>query len=135
MSRTPQFSRRFPCSAAGAREARTLVAVFAANWLSGEDLIGFELGAGEALANCVEHGGGPILSVDCCTDGRRLVAEIRHQGRGFKPPECVNPPPQGAPRGYGLFIMHEVVDGVEFMDGGRGCGSSKTCPLERAAKA
>jgi anti-sigma regulatory factor (Ser/Thr protein kinase) len=128
MSRTPQFSWRFPCSAAGAREARMLIVGFAANWLSGEDLIGFELGAGEALANCVEHGGGPILLVNCWTDGKRLIAEIRHQGRGFKPPECVNPPPQGAPRGYGLFIMHEVVDGVEFMDGGTGLRLFKNLP-------
>ncbi len=128
MSRTPQFSRRFPCSAAGAREARALVAGFAANWLSGDDLIGFELGAGEALANCVEHGGGPVLSVDCWLEGSRLIAEIRHQGRGFDPPEFVNPPPQGAPRGYGLFIMHEVVDGVEFMDGGTGLRLFKNLP-------
>lgn len=128
MSRTPQFSRRFPCSAAGAREARALIAGFAANWLSGDDLVGFELGAGEALANCVEHGGGPVLSVDCRLDGSRLIAEIRHQGRGFNPPECVNPPPQGAPRGYGLFIMHEVVDGVEFMDGGTGLRLFKNLP-------
>jgi anti-sigma regulatory factor (Ser/Thr protein kinase) len=128
VSRTPQFSRRFPCSAAGAREARALVAGFAANWLSGDDLIGFELGAGEALANCVEHGGGPVLSVDCWLDGNRLIAEIRHQGRGFNPPERVNPPPQGAPRGYGLFIMHEVVDGVEFMDGGTGLRLFKNLP-------
>jgi anti-sigma regulatory factor (Ser/Thr protein kinase) len=128
LSRTPQFSRRFPCSASGAREARKLIAGFAANWLSGEDLIGFELGAGEALANCVEHGGGPILSVDCWLDGNRLIAEIRHQGRGFKPPECVSPPPQGAPRGYGLFIMHEVVDGIEFMDGGTGLRLLKNLP-------
>jgi len=131
VNRTPQFSRRFPCSAAGAREARALVAGFAANWLSGDDLIGFELGAGEALANCVEHGGGPVLSVDCWLDGNRLIAEIRHQGRGFNPPERVNPPPQGAPRGYGLFIMHEVVDGVEFMDGGTGLRLFKNLPPRR----
>jgi anti-sigma regulatory factor (Ser/Thr protein kinase) len=131
VSRTSQFSRRFPCSAAGAREARTLIAGFAANWLSGEDLVGFELATGEALANCVEHGGGPVLSVDCWLDGTRLVAEIRHQGRGFNPPERPNPPPQGAPRGYGLFIIHEVVDGVEFMDGGTGLRLFKNLPGAR----
>ena len=128
MSPAPKFSRCFPCSAAGARQARALVAEFAASWLSGDDLIGFELGAGEALANCVEHGGGPTLSVECWLDGTRLVAEIRHQGRGFTPPQCVNAPPQGAPRGYGLFIMHEVVDGIEFMDGGTGLRLFKNLP-------
>lgn len=110
MSRAPLFSRRF------------------ANWLSGEDLIGFELGAGEALANCVEHGGGPILSAQWRLVGGRLVAEVRDQGRGFDPRERVKPPPQGAPRGYGLFIMHNVVDGVECMDGGTGPRLFKNLP-------
>ncbi|MFY9720709.1 MAG: ATP-binding protein [Candidatus Cybelea sp.] len=118
MSPRPQFSERLPCSAEGARRARRRVVDFVRNWLSGEDLIGFELACGEALANCVEHGGGPTLSVDCWLEGRRLIAEIRHEGQGFEPPQRVGAPPEGAPRGYGLFIMHEVLDGVEFLDGG-----------------
>lgn len=93
---------------------------FATTWLSGDDLIGFELASGEALANCVEHGGGPSLSVRCWFDQGRLIAEIRHEGEGFDPPDPILAPPEGAPRGYGLFIMHEVLDAVEFLEGGRG---------------
>jgi anti-sigma regulatory factor (Ser/Thr protein kinase) len=115
-----RFSGQFPCSPTGARRARKLVTNFAASWLSGEDLVNFELACGEALANCAEHSGGPTMSVDCWLDGDRLMTEIRHYGRGFEPPERVTAPPQGAPRGYGLFIMHSVLDGLEFLDGGTG---------------
>lgn len=120
MSPSAQFSERHPCSAEGARRARRRMINFVKNWLTGEDLIGFELACGEALANCVEHGGGPTLSVRCWLDGTALVAEIWHEGQGFEPPQRVGCPPEGAPRGYGLFIMHEVLDGVEFLDGGLG---------------
>ncbi|HEY2473368.1 MAG TPA: ATP-binding protein [Candidatus Cybelea sp.] len=76
------------------RETRAEALVdFAATWLTGDDLIGFELASGEALANCVEHGGGPTLLVECWRDRGRLTAEIRHQGRGFDPPKSVNAPP------------------------------------------
>jgi anti-sigma regulatory factor (Ser/Thr protein kinase) len=88
--------------------------------LHGDDLSGFELASGEALANCVEHAGGPTLVVVCWCDRGRLTAEIWHQGRGFVPPAAVSAPPAGAPRGYGLFIMHELLDAIEFIDGGRG---------------
>jgi anti-sigma regulatory factor (Ser/Thr protein kinase) len=120
VSHSLHVSGRFPCTASGARRARKILADFAANRLSGDDLIGFELACGEALANCVEHGGGPTLSVACWVDGKQLVAEIWHTGQGFEPPARVDAPPHGAPRGYGLLIMHRVLDGVEFLDGGMG---------------
>jgi Histidine kinase-like ATPase domain len=68
----------------------------------------------------VEHGGGEALSVESWIENGHLVAEIRHDGRGFNPPVKIGAPSQGAPRGYGLFIMHEVLDGVEFLEGGLG---------------
>lgn len=86
------------------------------------------MAAGEAVANCVEHGGGPTLSVDCWTQDGKLIAEIRHQGLGFQPPQNVGAPPPGAPRGYGLYIMHQVLDGVEFLDGGTGLRLVKNLP-------
>jgi anti-sigma regulatory factor (Ser/Thr protein kinase) len=98
---------------------------FAGFWLGDEDLVSFEMALGEALANCVEHGGGPSLAVTCWRDDASLVAEIRHEGRGFEPPATVAAPPQGALRGYGLFIMHAVLDRIEFLEGGRGLRLSK----------
>lgn len=88
----------------------------------------FEMACGEALANCAEHGDGPTISIDCWFDAGRLIAEIRHHGRGFVPPPIVCAPPRGALRGYGLFIMQQVVDRVEFLDGGTGMRLIKFLP-------
>jgi anti-sigma regulatory factor (Ser/Thr protein kinase) len=120
VSRLERFSGLFPCSPTGARRARKLVTQFAAQWLGGDDLMHFEMACGEALANCVEHADSPMMSVECWSDRERLMTEIRHNGTGFEPPSSVEAPPPGAPRGYGLFIMHSVLDGVEFLDGGTG---------------
>lgn len=129
MSRIVRFQGRFQCSADGARRARKLVINFATTWLAGDELVGLELACGEALANCVEHGGGPILAVDCWCADESLTVEIRHQGRGFEPPQAVQAPPRGALRGYGLFIMHQVLDEVEFLEGGRGLRLRKNLPV------
>jgi anti-sigma regulatory factor (Ser/Thr protein kinase) len=125
VAQTSRLRASFPCSAEGARRARKRVVEFAGSWLCGEDLVSFEIALGEALANCVEHGGGPTLAVACWPNDVALVAEIRHEGRGFEPPSTVAPPPHGALRGYGLFIMHAVLDGIEFLEGGRGLRLSK----------
>lgn len=119
MLRTPRSRASFPCSAEGARRARKYVVAFASRYLQGEDLANVEIALGEALANCVEHGGGPTIVVECWRDERSLYAEIRGRGSGFEPPATVSAPPQGALRGYGLFIMYAVLDGVEFLEGGR----------------
>lgn len=115
-----RFRGCFPCSPTGARRARKLLTNFAKAWFRDSDLVHFELASGEALANCVEHGGGPKLSIDCWLDGGRLITEIRHEGRGFEPPARISAPPQGSARGYGLFIMHSLLDAVEYLDGGTG---------------
>lgn len=118
--KTARLRGRFPCSADGARRARKLVVEFATNWLGADEVHSMELACGEALANCVEHGGGRSVEVDCWCNGDSLVAEIRHNGRQFTVPPTIAPPPQGALRGYGLFIMHQTLDSVEFLDGGTG---------------
>jgi anti-sigma regulatory factor (Ser/Thr protein kinase) len=132
VSRSARFSERFPCTPTGARRARKRVTQFAADWLSGDDLLHFEMACGEALANCVEHADSPTMMVECWSDNDRLMTEIRHDGEGFVPPECVEAPPPGAPRGYGLFIIHSVLDGVEFLDRGRGLRLIKSTRPRRA---
>ena len=110
----------FPCSPQGARGARKLIVDFARPWVAGEVLAALELACGEALANSVEHGGGPKLDVVCHFAGDELTVEIRHEGKGFEPPATIAAPPRGSLRGYGLYIMHAVLDGVEYLDGGTG---------------
>lgn len=103
----------------GARQARCAITAFARGWLRGRDLTDFEGAIGEVLANAVEHGGGPEITVECYFDSGRVVAEIEDHGAGFLPPPAVHAPVGGAPRGYGLFIMHRLLDEVEFLDSGR----------------
>ena len=109
----------FPCTAAGARRARALLKQFAQSVLTPRELQDFEAAMGEALANAVEHGQGSALSVSCWSEPGAIVTEIVHDGRGFLPPSRVALPPGAAPRGYGLFIMHQLLDEIEFLDDGR----------------
>ena len=120
MNRDLRFRGRFPCSADGARRARKRVVHFAMQWLGGDELIDLELACGEALANCVEHGCGRVLTIDCSYDDGMLITEIRQRGTSFVPPKAVAAPPHGALRGYGLYIMHQVLDGIELLEGGKG---------------
>jgi len=114
-----RYQATFPSSPIGARQARCAVTAFAKAWLRGRDLNDFEAAVGEVLANAVEHGGGDRVSIECYFDSGKVVAEIRDSGGGFLPPPAIRVPQGGAPRGYGLFIIHCLLDDVEFLDGGR----------------
>ena len=75
------------------------------------------LAAGEALANAVEHGNKDLgyIGVHCTFEEGELTIEIRDAGRGFDPSEIVRRNAQpDATRGFGLTIMHAIMDGVEY---------------------
>jgi anti-sigma regulatory factor (Ser/Thr protein kinase) len=112
------YEGSFPCSPIGARQARCALTTFAKGWLSGRELTDFEGAVGEVLANAVEHGGGPSITVKCYVDAGRVVAEIEEHGAGFLPPTAIRAPRGGALRGYGLFIVHRLLDKVEYLDNG-----------------
>jgi anti-sigma regulatory factor (Ser/Thr protein kinase) len=117
--RTPRrYEGSFPASPIGARQARCAVTAFAKVLLRGRDLTDFESAIGEVLANAVEHGGGTRITVECYVHSGRVVAEIQDYGAGFLPPEAIKPPTGGALRGYGLFIVHRLLDKVEYLDNG-----------------
>lgn len=126
-----RYRAAFPCTCPGIRDARGAVKAFAAEWLSGDELSDFETAVGEALANAFEHGRGKTLDVKCCLKSGRVVVDITEGGPGFFPPAQVAPPKPGAPRGYGMFIMHHMADGVEFLDAGRHIRLSKKLPDRR----
>jgi anti-sigma regulatory factor (Ser/Thr protein kinase) len=109
----------FRCSGAGARHARALIIEFARAGLSRQELQDFETAIGEALANAVEHSKGSNLTVECRREHGAIIAEIENDGNGFLPPPGVTRPPKGALRGYGLYIMHRLLDEVEFLDDGK----------------
>jgi anti-sigma regulatory factor (Ser/Thr protein kinase) len=81
-----------------------------------------EAAVGEGLANAVEHGhrddGG--FEVSARRDGEVLVVEIKDSGRGFDHATvCAGaPPPVEALRGFGTFIMRELMDDVGYTEFG-----------------
>lgn len=86
--------------------ARHLLLDWVSRWVSHGTLADVEYAVGEALANSAEHGGGAIMTLSCWHDGENVVVEVSDSGSGFD-------------RGFGLHLMHELTDGVEFLDGGR----------------
>ncbi len=94
---------------------------------SDDELMKVELALDEALANAIRHGckNDPSKQVQCVvsTDAAgELVIVVRDPGPGFDPANVPNPL-QGAnllkPSGRGVFLINELMDKVEFADGGR----------------
>lgn len=91
---------------------------FVSRWLTGVPLADFELAVGEALANCAEHGAGATMAVELWCHGDKIVVDVSDEGHGFDPPP-VAAPHAGSTRGFGLYIMYELMDSVQFLDRGR----------------
>lgn len=94
---------------------------------SEDELMKVELALDEALANAIRHGckNDPTKQVQCMvsTDAAgELVVVVRDPGPGFDVSTVPNPL-QGAnllkPSGRGVFLINELMDKVEFADGGR----------------
>lgn len=123
------FRRTFSRSPETLRDARKIVVDFMRRWLSGEALVDLEIAVGEALANVVEHGGGLTFTVTCDRHSDRVTVEITDRGIGFQPsPEHEERPDVGAPRGYGIFLMRHLLDGVEYLDDGARLRLTKMIP-------
>ena len=87
-----------------------------------------ELALDEAAANVIRHGyegrkGRPIeLTVE--TSSEQVRVSLSHEGRDFDPasvpPPCFNGTREG---GFGLYLIKQVVDKVQYFHDGRGrCG-------------
>lgn len=130
-----RYCGSFPRSPSGARRARGLIKNFAKAYLSGCDLEDFETAIGEALANAVEHSDASTLTVRCWCESGCLVTELEDDGRGFFPPLSFQAPPDGALRGFGLFIMHQLLDEIDFLDNGKRLHLVKRLPANKKATA
>jgi anti-sigma regulatory factor (Ser/Thr protein kinase) len=120
--RVVEYRARFRGSPASVREARQAILDYAR-------LCGFEsqetfeiaLGAGEALANAVEHGNKALgfIEVSCRFANDELIVEVSDAGVGFDPArlETKRRDPD-AVRGFGISIMRAVMDGVDYMSRG-----------------
>ena len=113
----------FPSAYASVAPARHAVVHHAAACgLTGDALNDIESSVGEALANAAEHGhaeSGAIVVSASMSDGL-LTIEIKDSGRGFARSERAFQARQlgESPRGFGIFIMREFMDVVEYSEHG-----------------
>lgn len=117
-----EYRAEFPSAFESVRHARWGVVDFARRWFSGEALADIECAVGEALANSAEHGSktGTLIEVHCrCIDGK-LTIEVKDTGEGFHQWNATDylRPLSNASRGYGIFIMRELMDELEYSDRG-----------------
>jgi serine/threonine-protein kinase RsbW len=124
----PNFRAGFTGERKNVPLARNAIATFARICgFSREEVDDIRLAAGEAISNAVEHGRGARssgFSVRCTFVDDQLTIEIRDNGDGFAladggliPAEGAQPAP-GRMRGYGIFLMRRLMDGVTFDNNG-----------------
>ena len=106
------------------KQARVGLTAFAAGCgFADGTLDDVESAVGEALANAVEHGNrdtGLGFDVAATFDDGRLVIEVKDYGSGFdceRALACESPDIEGA-RGFGIFLMRQLMDEIAFLDRG-----------------
>jgi anti-sigma regulatory factor (Ser/Thr protein kinase) len=94
---------------------------------SEERVMAVELALQEALANAVRHGcrGDASRHVQCvvtCEHDGEVLIVVRDPGTGFEASAVANPlAPENMlkPSGRGIFLINQLMDEVDFRDGGR----------------
>ncbi|MHB8147784.1 MAG: ATP-binding protein [Vulcanimicrobiaceae bacterium] len=98
--------------------ARNAIASFAHMCGFSEDEVAdIRLAAGEALSNAVEHGHSNRSSgfaVMCLFEDDEMTIEIRDNGTGFSLEGREAVPFEERTRGFGIFLMRKLMDGVKF---------------------
>jgi anti-sigma regulatory factor (Ser/Thr protein kinase) len=114
----PTYTASFAAEPQHVRPARAAVRAYARICgFSGSELTDIELAAGEAISNAVEYAGGSdrSFSVRCeCSKGE-LRIEVSNSGNRFRvPARALEVLPNERNRGFGIFIMRRLMDGVTF---------------------
>ena len=125
---------RYRASPERAAAARRSVSTFAkACGFRGERLTDLELAAGEAIANAIEHGNRlrGFFEVRCRFDGAILTIEVKDRGSGFDAPSEPTPGPDSNLRGWGLFLMKNLLDRVSYFENGTGVRLEMSLPAAR----
>ena len=86
-----------------------------------------ELALQEAVANAIRHGcrGDVSKHVQCsvsCEESGEVAMVVRDPGAGFDPRAVADPLDAAnllKPSGRGIFLINELMDDVQFADGGR----------------
>jgi anti-sigma regulatory factor (Ser/Thr protein kinase) len=129
-----EYRAKFKSTSKNIAKARDDVRKYAAEWFSGQLLADIESAVGEALANSAEHGAGTAGEIDirCHVDRRDLVIEVKDTGLGFdrwSEMESVRPM-ASAERGYGIFIMRELMDNISYSENGTRVRLTKRLPAQ-----
>lgn len=135
----PDYRAQFGNAFENVAQARRAVVEFAASWFTGEDLSDIESAVGEALANSAEHGAksGGQVNVHCYFESGCFVIDVTDTGDGFARWNAVDymRPLDNAARGYGIYIMRELMDEVEYSDRGTRLRLAKRLPAGPDARA
>jgi anti-sigma regulatory factor (Ser/Thr protein kinase) len=136
---TTSYRRRYPQSSRAVGQARRDIVEFARGCgFLGQSLDDIEVAVGEGLANAVEHAhrsdGG--FEVAVVRDAESLIVEIKDGGRGFDHGRAAPParPPVEALRGFGMFIMRELMDDVRYSERGTRLQLVKRLPCANAER-
>jgi anti-sigma regulatory factor (Ser/Thr protein kinase) len=132
------YRKSYPQSCKAVGLARRDVVDFAQNCgFLGQALADIEIAVGEGLANAVEHAtcDETGFEVSVQRSGDALIIEIKDSGRGFEQASVVAqvPPPLEALRGFGRFIMRELMDEVRYSERGTRLRLLKRLPSETAS--
>jgi anti-sigma regulatory factor (Ser/Thr protein kinase) len=92
-----------------------------------EDVLAVQLALQEAVANAIRHGcrGDVSMHVQCsvsCDESGEVVIVVRDPGSGFDPGAIADPLDSAnilKPSGRGIFLINELMDHVQYADGGR----------------
>jgi len=133
------YRRTYPQSSKAVGRARRDVVEFAQSCgFAGQVLADIEVAVGEGLANAVEHGHRDrgVLVVSASWKADTLIVEIKDNGSGFDHGTvCAGArPPAEALRGFGTFIMRELMDDVRYSEFGTRLRLAKRLPDRRAGE-
>ena len=121
--RMVDYRARFRGTPSSVREARQGVLDYARLCgFAGQQTFEIALGAGEALANAVEHGARSLgfITVVCTFENGELVIEVSDSGVGFDLSRlAIKERDPDAVRGFGISIMRAVMDRVDYLARGQ----------------
>ncbi len=113
-----EYRASFRGTPSSVRDARGAIVNYARMCgFSQDEIHEIALAAGEALANAVEHGSKSLghITVACRFLDGELIVDVVDDGPGFdysNVTSCRRDP--DALRGFGISIMHALMDGVAF---------------------
>jgi anti-sigma regulatory factor (Ser/Thr protein kinase) len=130
------FQVRFPSTKRAATLARhSLMKRIASLGYASAELSEIECAVGEALANAAEHGHLPGSAFDlrAYVDDEHVVFEVQDQGGGFlgSLDAVGHLPPSDSPRGFGIYIMRQFMDAIEYEERGTRVRLKKRLPVAK----